>query len=297
MIISERIPARDARSSKTGSPTTTLSPDADRLRRWVEELSRPRHALAEAHENKRTRRRLCEALEDCGLGVSVVGSFSNVLALPANPEKRPVTLIAAHYDTVPGSPGADDNGSGLAVLLECARLLSSRRDGAPVGFVCFNAEEDGLLGSQDFVSNTLPVLDHSVRAVHVLEMVGYRPRSGAKQSAPLPWLPRSLRTPDFIALLGRGNSNRIVDDVRNSDAAPNTRVVTARTHGPMDKLLPDLRRSDHFPFWLEGTPAVLWTDTGDFRNPNYHRRSDTPDTLDYAFMQGVGALLVDAVAR
>lgn len=272
-----------------------MGPDPVRLRRWVEELSRPRHALAEAHENKRTRVRLCEALEDCGLDVEVTGAFGNVVALPRDRDKRAVTLVAAHYDTVPGSPGADDNGSGLAVLLECARLLSAAKGAKPVGFVCFNAEEDGLLGSQDFVRNTLPVLDRAVRAVHVLEMVGYRPRSGAKQSSPLPWLPRSLRTPDFIALLGRGSSNRIVDDVRKSAAAPGTHIVTARTMGPMDKLLPDLRRSDHFPFWLEGTPAVLWTDTGDFRNPNYHRRSDTPETLDYVFMQGVGELLASAL--
>lgn len=294
MIISER-PATAATSAAPHRPH--LSPDPARLRRWVEELSRPRHAVEEAHENKRTRARLCEALEDCGLDVQALGPFANVLALPEQHSERPVTLIAAHYDTVPGSPGADDNGSGLAVLLECARLLSKATPATPVGFVCFNAEEDGLLGSEDFVRNTMPRLDRSIRAVHVLEMVGYRPRSNAKQSSPLPWLPRSLRTPDFIALLGRGNSNRIVDDIRKSAAAPATRVVTASTLGPMDKLLPDLRRSDHFPFWLAGTPAVLWTDTGDFRNPNYHRRSDTPETLDYVFMQGVGELVVDAVSR
>ncbi len=292
MLIDERRPAR-AKGAEDGC---ALVPDGQALRAWVEAMSVPRHALAEAEENRRTRKRLCDALEACGLAITVQGAFSNVLALPKDREKRPVTLVAAHYDTVPGSPGADDNASGLAVLLECARLLTQHCPEAPVGFVCFNAEEDGLLGSRDFVANALPVLDRRVRAVHVLEMVGYRRRSSAKQKAPLPWLPRSLRTPDFIALIGRGSSNKIVESALECPASPDTRVVAARTLGPMEKLLPDLTRSDHFAFWREGTPAVLWTDTGDFRNPNYHQRTDTPETLDYGFMQGVGELLATMLA-
>jgi Zn-dependent M28 family amino/carboxypeptidase len=300
MLINERSTPRtrhslDGREREPTERTEALVPDARRLKAWVEELSLPRHAIEERANNRRVQKRLCEALEDCGLAVRVQGPFGNVLAMPKDASRRPVTLVAAHYDTVPRSPGADDNGSGLAVLLECARLLHACD--VPVGFVCFNAEEDGLLGSRDFVANALPTLDRSVRAVHVLEMVGYRRSDRASQSAPLPWLPRSLRTPDFIALIGRGASNRIVDAVRASTASPNTRVVTGRTFNVTEKLIPDLRRSDHAPFWDKGIPAVLWTDTGDFRNPHYHRPSDTAETLDYAFMQGVGALLATALRR
>lgn len=293
MIISER--PKTERGTPSAGPA--LVPDAAKLRAWVEALSRPRHALAERADNERTRDALCEALEERGYAIEVQGPYRNVLALPRDRERRAVTLVAAHYDTVPRSPGADDNGSGLAVLLECARLLSAHASDAPVGFLCFNNEEDGLLGSRDFVANKLPVMDRRVRAVHVLEMVGYRRGSSKQQRAPLPWLPRSLRTPDFIALLGRGSSNKLVDELRASAVSQDTRVITAQTLGPMDKLLPELRRSDHFPFWCEGTPAVLWTDTGDFRNPHYHQRTDTPETLDYAFMQGVGELLATTLAR
>lgn len=297
MIISERDPDRGSKGNARAYDGPTMVPDADALRRWVETLSRPRHALAEKEDNRRTRKALCEALEALGYAITVQGAYSNVLALPREGERRPLTLVGAHYDTVPRSPGADDNGSGLAVLLECARLLRTHAPHASVGFVCFNNEEDGLLGSADFVANHLPVMDRRVRAVHVLEMVGYRPHNKKQQRLPFPWIPRSLRTADFIALIGRGNGNAIVEQLLQSDAARDTRLIGARTLGPLERCLVDLQRSDHYPFWREGTPAVLWTDTGDFRNPHYHQRSDTPETLDYPFMQGVGELLATALAH
>ena len=68
-------------------------------------------------------------------------------------------------------------------------------------------------------------------------------------------------------------------------------LVAAKTWGPLHRVFPDLTRSDHFPFWNAGLPAVLWTDTGNFRNPNYHRATDTPDTLDYGFMREVAELI------
>jgi hypothetical protein len=68
-------------------------------------------------------------------------------------------------------------------------------------------------------------------------------------------------------------------------------VLGAKTWGPLYRLFPDLARSDNFPFWSAGLAALLWTDTGDFRNPNYHRPTDTPDTLDYEFMRDVAQLV------
>jgi len=80
----------------------------------------------------------------------------------------------------------------------------------PIGFVAFNAEEDGLLGSRDFVAHGLSALGVNVRLVHVLEMVGFRDPSAA-QHLPLPWVPASLRVPDFLGLIAKGNSNGVVD--------------------------------------------------------------------------------------
>ncbi|MFO0668592.1 MAG: M28 family peptidase [Polyangiaceae bacterium] len=79
------------------------------------------------------------------------------------------------------------------------------------------------------------------------------------------------------------------------DAAPGLRVLGAKTWGPMHRVFPDLTQSDHFAFWQRGLPATLWTDTAYFRNPNYHQPTDTPDTLDYAFMRDVAELLVAVV--
>jgi Zn-dependent M28 family amino/carboxypeptidase len=183
-------------------------------------------------------------------------------------------------------------------MLECARIVAELDSDSPIGFVAFNAEEDGLVGSRDFVANGLPALGLHVRQAHVLEMVGFRGRaSGGTQRLPLPWVPRALEVPDFIGLLTRGRSNEVADLATRSTASHGLRVVAAKTWGPLHRLLPDLTRSDHFPFWNAGVPAVLWTDTGNFRNPHYHRPTDTPDTLDYPFMRDVAELLCDVVSK
>jgi hypothetical protein len=180
-------------------------------------------------------------------------------------------------------------------MLECARVLA--QSDQQVGFIAFNAEEDGLLGSRDFVTNGLPTLPCQVGVAHVLEMVGFCARSASAQDLPLPWVPAGLKVPDFIGLIGKGRSNAVVDCANRSVAAPELRLMAAKTWGPLHRLFPDLIRSDHFPFWSAGRPAVLWTDTGNFRNPNYHRSTDTPDTLDYSFMREVAELLSAVVSE
>jgi len=270
------------------------APDEARLRGWVERLAIPRHILANARNNAWVRDELATAFERCELSVQLQGWYRNVVALPRCAAGGPVTLIAAHYDSVPDCPGADDNASGLAVMLECARVLARSEPRLPIGFIAFNAEEDEMLGSQDFVIHGLPGLGLEVRTTHVLEMVGFRHRA-ATQQVPLPWVPASLKVPDFIGLVAKGRSNATAATAVASSAAPSLRVLAMKTWGPLHRLLPDLTQSDHFPFWDAGLPAVLWTDTAYFRNPHYHRSTDTPDTLDYPFMQEV-AELVCAVA-
>lgn len=283
MRIQERVATiEDARAAHGAMP------DEGRLRRWVERLAIPRHILANQRNNRWVRDELAAAFERLGLRVQLQGPYANVVALPNSAPAGPISFIAAHYDSVADCPGADDNASGLAAMLECARRLAGHR---AVGFIAFNAEEDGLLGSRDFVAN-LPALGIAVRALHVLEMVGYR--GGARQH--LPRLPARLSTPDFIGVLGKDRSNASVDRALQQTSAPALRVVAAKTWGPLHRLIPDLTRSDHFPFWCAGIPAVLWTDTANFRNPHYHRATDTPDTLDYAFMRGVTELVCATVA-
>jgi hypothetical protein len=272
-----------------GAPSPESAEEA-RLEEWAHRLSVPRHRTWHRRENRWVQRELARAFEAAGFDVRLQGEYENVVAVPPGASGEALPFVTAHYDSVPFSPGADDNASGLAVMLECARVLG--RASERVGFVAFNAEEDGLLGSRDFVRSGVEALPCAVGSVHVLEMVGYRRRPlGEAQSLPFPWLPARLKTPDFLGLLARGATNRLVDAALHSTAAPNLRVLGAKTWGPLHRLFPDLARSDHFPFWNAGLAALLWTDTGNFRNPNYHRPSDTPDTLDYAFMREVAELI------
>lgn len=272
------------------------APAEARLRGWVERLAIPRHILANTRNNAWVRDELVAAFERCELSVQLQGWYQNVVALPRGVTRGPVTLIAAHYDSVPDCPGADDNASGLAVMLECARALARSAPRLPVGFVAFNAEEDGMVGSQDFVTEGLPALGLEVRTTHVLEMVGFRHRA-TMQELPLPWVRASRKVPDFIGLVAKGRSNATADSAMASSAAPGLRVLAVKTWGPLHRLLPDLTHSDHSPFWDAGLPAVMWTDTAYFRNPHYHCSTDTPDTLDYPFMREVAELVCAVVSE
>lgn len=202
-------------------------------------------------------------------------------------------LIGAHFDSVPNTPGADDNASAVAVMLGVAKALGWRRD---VMYVAFNAEECNLAGSQEFVTEMageLKVLEQ----VHVLEMVGYRDRRPNSQRNPLPMI-QAPATGDFLAVVAnKGNLvEQIIEAARNISVPV---VGLAMPPGlPLDairQISPHLLRSDHAPFWENNIPAVMWTDTSEFRNPHYHQPTDTPDTLDYEFMAEVGKLLVTVV--
>jgi hypothetical protein len=256
---------------------------------WVHVLAHPRHFLAERSENRRIGDVIAEELGRIGFRVEAKGRYRNIVALPQE-ERRPCTLVCAHYDSVPGSPGADDNASGVAVMLACARHVAALRIGH-VGFVAFNAEEDGLLGSRDFVTYGLPELRMTVAMVHVLEMCGFRAFHRGSQLGPIPLHVLGFDAGTFIAMIGRGASNRAVRRALDADLVPTVHRVGLETTELACRAFPDLSRSDHAPFWKADLPAVLWTDTGNFRNPNYHRASDTPETLDYRFMADVTKLV------
>jgi Zn-dependent M28 family amino/carboxypeptidase len=257
-----------------------------RLREHVQKVARNRHRRAQPSENRAVAEYIAHELTAQGFRVDWQGPLANVVALPKASGSDPA-LVAAHYDSVPFSPGADDNASAVAVLLETARAAASA--GANVGFVAFNAEEEGLLGSRNFVE-TSPI---TPRVVHVLEMVGYTDRRPGAQRRPV-YLP--IRLPDvgdFLGIIANRKSTAEVERVREAARRLSTspRLLTLSTRFGVERLLFDLLRSDHVPFWKRGIPALMWTDTANFRNPNDQRGSDTPDTLDYAFMTRVCLLL------
>lgn len=288
--------------------TTDLDHLVARLRADVERLARPRHIRAQARANAEVREYLAERLRELGYAVHEQGEQRNLLALPAELGRTTMTTIttittlpavAAHYDSVAATPGADDNASALAVMLELARACAEAR--RPLAVLAFNGEEEGMLGSSEFVDVHGSLADQygvTLDGVHVLEMVGF---TGPQQRLPpeAAMLLRSLGQPvpergDFVLVAANTDSgamfDRVLAVIETCEHAPP--VLALRLPPGGERVFPDVMRSDHAPFWRAGLAAMMWTDTAELRNPNYHQPSDTPDTLDFQFMARVCALVL-----
>jgi hypothetical protein len=264
------------------------------LRETVSALAYPRHAVVDAANNRRAAAWIAERLRGWGYDVRRQGEHGNIVALPSDCPPGPLRLVGVHYDTVPGTPGADDNGSAVAALLECARIAAEFAPQGPLCFVAFNREEDGLLGSADFVRQEVTAGNLRVREAHVLEMVGFCDHRPHSQRLPAEVPVRVRDSGDFLGLVANGRSHRALGGVLRAARSyvPELPVLGLQVYSGMEKRLPPLLRSDHAPFWAAGVPALMWTDTSEFRNPHYHQPSDLPETLDYAFLAAVTRLLV-----
>ena len=195
-------------------------------------------------------------------------------------------VIGAHYDSVPETYGADDNASGIAVLLELARYTMQEKISLPVRFVAFTAEEPPTFstryqGSKVFVKSALENKDEILGAI-ILEMVGY---TSNEQAYPLvlKWMGYPSKG-NFIGIVGNRKSKKFGQSIFQS-FKKNEQLPVETLFVPFNgRILPDTRLSDHSSFWDAGLSAVMITDTAFFRNPNYHTPKDTFDTLDYFFM-------------
>lgn len=199
-----------------------------------------------------------------------------------------VIVVGAHYDSVVGSPGADDNASGVAVLLELARVHAETPFRKTVRFVAFTLEEPPFFRSRHMGSRvyarSLRERGEQIEAMLCLESVGYFSHEAGSQS--FPWLVFWLRwrypaTGDFITIVSNGDSQPLQTQVRDA--------LTAHMDLPVETYagpwwIPGVDWSDHGSFWNEGYPAVMLTDTALYRNPHYHRSTDLPETLDYQAM-------------
>ncbi|MEG5046296.1 M28 family peptidase [Microcoleus sp. B4-C1] len=207
-------------------------------------------------------------------------------------QEKPI-VIGAHYDTVPGSPGADDNATGVAVLLELARDIASGPLKYPVQLVAFDMEEYGYLGSSHHAAK-YKQQQKSIRLMISLEMLGYCNHNPNSQSYPAGLKYFYPKSGNFIALIG---TLRTVPDLVNLSGK------IRKSGQPCEWLpvpnrgliVPDTRRSDHVPFWDNGYPAIMVTDTANMRNPHYHRESDRIETLDLDFLAGVCQGLVKGI--
>ena len=213
-------------------------------------------------------------------------NFRNVIGTLGNESTGATIIVGAHFDSVQGTPGADDNASGVAVLLEAARVLSKKRLSSRVLFAAFQLEEFNVVGSTHF-ARKLKGAGAKVDAMISLEMIGYTDSRPGSQKYP-PGLGRLYPDRgDFIGVIGNWRSNRLLrrfaQSLRQVDGLP---VETLSLPGN-GRFVPAARLSDHAPFWDLGFSAVLITDTAFLRNPHYHRASDTLETLDISFMAKV----------
>jgi acetylornithine deacetylase/succinyl-diaminopimelate desuccinylase-like protein len=286
----------------------------DALGRHLASLPAPRHRAGANREVDAALAYLHEALAGCGWQVAdqpcqdpFLGPGANLVATlsgTARPEQ--LVVVGAHHDTVPGSPGADDNGSGLAGLLELARLLSRGRWEATIQLVAFDFEETGFVGSGAYVAALRQAGRVEFLGAFILEMIGYCSEApGSQQLVPGAGLlfPRQVAAVkrrghrgDFLVALADRHGAALLRHFAGwaAQAAPDLPIFPLRA--PRFAPLPDLYLSDHVPFWQAGLPAVLLTDTAYLRNPHYHRPSDRPETLDPSFWRRVIAATAAAVA-
>ena len=207
-------------------------------------------------------------------------------------------VVGAHYDTVPGTPGADDNATGVAALLELARQLAHERFERGLRLVFFPNEEPPFfpnagMGSAAYAAQ-LRRAGVDVHLMISLEMLGYysdRPHSQRYPPGFSFWYPNRG---NFIAFVSNLRSRKRLHELKSafttscdfpceSLAAPEWTVVVGL--------------SDHSSFWKQGYPGLMVTDTAFMRNPHYHQASDTADTLDFDRFAQVTAGLVEAVKR
>jgi aminopeptidase YwaD len=226
----------------------------------------------------------------------------NLLAELAGSGDGPVLEIGAHWDSVVEGPGADDNASGVAGLLELARVFAAGQAPArTLRFCFFGGEEDqpvGCTGSRAHVAR-LDAEGAWVDGAIVLEMIGYRDvRPGSQRLPQEPHEPgidlARFSRADFVAAIGNVEAADYLAAICAAGQALDPTLSVLPVSLPTDHTA-NGARSDHYPYWLSGRKGVMVTDTAEFRNAHYHQATDTLDTLDLDFAEQVARAVADAV--
>lgn len=280
---------------------------AERLRAHVSTLaSAPR--VPGSAEHAAARRYVRRHLETAGFQVDEVKhqeagcAAINLLTKPIPAlSDLPLVVIAAHYDTVADSPGADDNASGIAALLEIGAALSARLAPgnaltARLQLVAYDLEEYGLIGSCCH-SRALKCAGEAIRGMCSLEMLGYIDQRAGSQRLPPNLAGLYPHVGNFIGVCANEASRPLLQEcVQALKTVPGLPVEHIAVPGK-GEVLPEVRLSDHRSFWDNEFPAVMISDTSFFRNPHYHQASDRPETLHYGFLAKVTTGLIEAVWR
>lgn len=265
--------------------------DARRVLTHLTSLEGERHPLTSPQRLEEAQRYVHDTWARAGLRV-IVDEFSysgerfvNLLARPAACPPGPRLVIGAHVDTVTGTPGADDNASGVAVLLEAAQLVAESGRALAVEFAAFTLEEEGMIGSSHYVRE-LTRRREALLGMLSLEMVGFTESVGLQH---YPWFLRG-RFPalgNYLGLVANFRSRGLLNATAGACRQVAGLPVEAIAIPGRGNVVPESRLSDHAPFWDAGYPALLVTDTAFFRNPHYHQPTDTVETLDVPFLTKV----------
>ena len=286
-----------------GAPPAFPRPDRGRLEADVRALAVVRHPAAAPQALRDAEDYIALELGAAGFRVERQlfewrgAEFHNVLATRDGTDPaRPWVVVGAHFDSRANTPGADDNASGVAAMLEVARLLRGADLAATVQLVGWNLEElqalpmHYALGSLAH-ARALRAAGRRLAGVLNLEMLGY---TSERQRLPVGvrLVKQMPKGGYFLAAVGDAASRELLAAFERA-AAPEVPVVGLAV--PLRGwLVPDVRRSDNARFWDAGFASLLVTDTANLRNPHYHRPSDTPETLDYDFLTRATAAVAAA---
>ncbi len=222
------------------------------------------------------------------------------IELRGTTEPEEIVVVGAHYDSVIGTPGANDNGTGVAALLALSRAFSGQKPQHTLRFVAFVNEEPPYfhteaMGSRVYARRCKDRKEN-ITAMLCLETIGYYDDTPGSQNYPLPFGSLYPSQGNFIAFVGNLGSRSLVRRV----------IATFRQHEPfpsegaaLPAMVPGVGFSDHWSFFEEGYPAVMLTDTAMFRYPHYHEPTDTADRIDFdrtaRVVRGLERVIVELV--
>jgi Zn-dependent M28 family amino/carboxypeptidase len=220
-----------------------------------------------------------------------------VVEKPGGGRPEDILLVGAHYDSVLGSPGANDNGSGVAALLELARLLADHRLARSVRFVAFVNEEAPFAYTAEMGSvvhaNAARARGERISAMLSLETIGYYSDAPGSQKYPFPLAFFYPDRANFIGFVGNLKSRKLV---REALCAFRRHTAFPSEGAAVPGWITGVGWSDHWSFWQAGCRAIMVTDTAFFRYAHYHTAGDTPDKADYSRTARVVAGLAGTIA-
>jgi Zn-dependent M28 family amino/carboxypeptidase len=278
---------------------------AARLRQHVEAIASREHNFLKAAELEAAAQYVEQALAGTGRPVATQRFLSGPVEvrnieveIRGGTLASEIIIVGAHYDSVVGAPGANDNGSGVAAVIELARLIAAEQPARTLRFVAFVNEEPPFYHSEEMGSRHYARRSKErgerIRAMFSLETIGYYSDAPGSQRYPFPLGFFYPSTGNFVAFVSNLSSRSLLHEAiasfRRQAGIPSEAVAAPAW-------IPGVDWSDHWSFGREGWPALMVTDTALYRYPHYHAPEDTPDKVDYErlarLVTGLRAMLRD----